>query len=104
MPKQLKSDKKSVSKTHKSKKSVSAGKKSPSQRPAKTLKPGPVLKLVTQPEQGGMWKILEQKKIKQRQLEDHNREHGRGTNPLQSKLHGREYRFTKFAGPRRKAG
>lgn len=53
----------------------------------------------------GMWKILEMKQLKQKQVEQNGRDvrphaaHGGPMNPF-----ARNTRFTKFAGPRRKVG
>jgi hypothetical protein len=58
------------------------------------------------PRNGGMWKILEMKKAQQKQSEQ-ARSEGRSHQPGASAVlqpFARNTRFTKFAGPRRKAG
>ena len=57
------------------------------------------------PKLTGMWKILEQKKMQQKQLEQ-NRAEGRSDfGPGHSfHAHERDPRSVKFAGPRRKVG
>jgi len=55
--------------------------------------------------QGGMWKILEMKKARQKQIDQahHDGRNHTGSNPATQPF-ARNTRFTKFAGPRRKVG
>ncbi len=83
--------------------SKAKNKKAPTKRkamnpPAATAKAGA---------KSGMWKILEQKQAQQKQMEQARSEghhtHGHGSGH-EFHANPRDPRFSKFAGPRRKAG
>lgn len=78
--------------------------KKPTVVKSKTAKK-PVAKAKKTAAPAGMWKILEQKKAQIKEAEQ-ARSEGRSTHGQGQAFHAnpRDYRFSKFAGPRRKAG